>query len=170
MITDPRETPIQEQSIIIADGKIERIEAGYVKGDPAHDTVIDLRSATVLPGLIDMHTHILFELSPTSALQRLKMSTTDAAMQGALYAKRTLDAGFTTVRDLGDEPEAIYGLRDAIHKGYVAGPRIIAAGNSISGTGGHADVDAIMPRSFICLPPIPFAMAPMIAAGLCAKR
>ncbi|GGO09489.1 Xaa-Pro dipeptidase [Iodidimonas muriae] len=141
VITDPRETPLQEQSIIIADGKIERIEAGYLKGDPAHDTVIDLRSATVLPGLIDMHTHILFELSPTSALQRLKMSATDAAMQGALYAKRTLEAGFTTVRDLGDEPEAIYGLRDAIHKGYVAGPRIIAAGNSISGTGGHADVD-----------------------------
>jgi imidazolonepropionase-like amidohydrolase len=141
LIIDPQKPPLREQSIIIADGRIERIEAGYNDADPQKHDVIDLKNATVMPGLIDMHTHLLFELGPQAALDRVKMSTTDMAMQGALYAKRTLDAGFTTVRDLGGDPEAIYGLRDAIEKGWISGPRIIAAGNSISGTGGHADVD-----------------------------
>lgn len=142
LITDAREAPVHEKSIVInKDGMIERIVDGYIPANDSDGTVIDLKHATVLPGLIDAHTHLLSELNPKAALLRLQMSKVDAAMQGALYARRTVEAGFTTVRDLGGTAEAIYGLRDAIAKGYVPGPRVIAAGNSISGTGGHADVD-----------------------------
>ena len=65
------------------------------------------------------------------------------SLKGAMHAKRTLDAGFTTVRDLGGKPEAIYALRDAIDKGYVPGPRVIAAGSSLAATGGHGDIDGV---------------------------
>lgn len=141
VVTDPGERPLLEQTLVIEDGKVREIVAGYRAADGDKDEIIDLKGATLLPGLIDLHTHILFELGPKEQLNRLKMSDVDMAMQGALYARRTLEAGFTTIRDLGGDPEAIYGLRDAIDKGHVPGPRIIAAGDSISGTGGHADVD-----------------------------
>ncbi len=141
----PGEAPENRQSIIIEGKRIVRVEDGYV--DPAsvagNATFIDLSDKFVLPGLMDMHVHLLFELGPNSRMDALQVTTSMQAMKGAMHAKRTLDAGFTTVRDLGGEPEAIYALRDAVNKGYVQGPRIIAAGSALAATGGHGDVDGI---------------------------
>ena len=141
----PGEAPENRQSIIIEGKRIVRVEDGYV--DPAsvagNATFIDLSDKFVLPGLMDMHVHLLFELGPNSRMDALQVTTSMQAMKGAMHAKRTLDAGFTTVRDLGGKPEAIYALRDAVNKGYVQGPRIIAAGSALAATGGHGDVDGI---------------------------
>ena len=141
----PGEAPENRQSIIIEGKRIVRVEDGYV--DPTsvagNATFIDLSDKFVLPGLMDMHVHLLFELGPNSRMDALQVTTSMQAMKGAMHAKRTLDAGFTTVRDLGGKPEAIYALRDAVNKGYVQGPRIIAAGSALAATGGHGDVDGI---------------------------
>ena len=145
LLAIPGEAPENNQSIIIEGKRIVRIEDGFV--DPASvagdATVIDLSDKFVLPGLMDMHVHLLFELGPNSRMDALQVTTSMQAMKGAMHAMRTLDAGFTTVRDLGGKPEAIYALRDAVNKGYVPGPRIIAAGSSLAATGGHGDVDGV---------------------------
>jgi len=145
LIVDPRERPLTEQSIVIApDGTIESIRAGYMEPQEGkHDTVFDLKNATVLPGLMDMHTHIQFELGPRRKIEQIEMSNVDVAMRSITYARRTLEAGFTTIRNLGGNPEAIYGLRDAIAAGHVVGPRIVAAGSGVSPTGSHADIDGV---------------------------
>ncbi len=92
-----------------------------------------------LPGLIDMHTHLSFEFSKTSYLDKFKLNEADYAFQSALYAKRTLKAGFTTVRDLGDVFNVTIALRNAINKGITQGPRIYTAAKALATTGGHAD-------------------------------
>lgn len=145
LLAIPGEAPQNRQSIIIEGKRIARVEDGFV--DPAsvagEATFIDLSDKFVLPGLMDMHVHLLFELGPNSRMDALQVTTSMQAMKGAMHAKRTLDAGFTTVRDLGGKPEAIYALRDAVNNGYVQGPRIIAAGSALAATGGHGDVDGI---------------------------
>lgn len=145
LIADPREGTTGPHSLVIEEGRIVRIEKGFIAAGP-DDRVIDLREATVLPGLIDLHTHILGEFGPRRALEQMQRSDVDHAFSGARYARKTLMAGFTTIRDLGGDPEAIFGLRDAIARGWIEGPRIVAAGNSISGTGGHADIDGYRPE------------------------
>ncbi|MFM8480507.1 MAG: amidohydrolase family protein [Gammaproteobacteria bacterium] len=127
-----------ERTVVVDQGRITSIEAGYRK-PAAGDTVIDLRKSTLMPGLMDMHVHLTSEYSRTSELDRFKKDGPDVALDGALYAERTLQAGFTTVRDLGDSFRASIALRNAINAGKVAGPRIFAAGKSIASTGGHAD-------------------------------
>ena len=143
LLAIPGEAPEDKQSIIIEGKRIVRIEDGYV--DPAsvngEAILIDLSDKFVLPGLMDMHVHLLGELGPDSRLDALRVTTSMQALKGAMHAKRTLDAGFTTVRDLGGKPEAIYALRDAVNDGVVPGPRILAAGSSLAATGGHGDVD-----------------------------
>ena len=147
VLTSPGEKPLIEQTIVIRDGRIERIEAGYnlpADVDPA--ALIDLKDQFVLHGLMDMHVHLLGELSRTSRTDALFVTTSMDALTGAHYANKTLMAGYTTVRDLGGNPEAIYALRDAVAKGLVPGPRIFAAGSSLAATGGHGDVDGIKPE------------------------
>ena len=141
LLAVPGDAPQNNQSIVIKGGQITRVEDGFIdSADVSGDvTVIDLSDKFVLPGLMDMHVHLLFELGPNARMQALQVTTSMRAVKGAMYAKRTLDAGFTTVRDLGGEPEAIYALRDAIDSGFVPGPRIIAAGSSLAATGGHGD-------------------------------
>jgi len=145
LLAVPGQAPKSNQSIIVAGKRIVRVEDGFV--DPASldgdATLIDLSDKFVLPGLMDMHVHLLGELGPNSRLDALQVTTSMQAIKGAMHALRTLNAGFTTVRDLGGEPEAIYALRDAINKGYVPGPRILAAGSSLAATGGHGDVDGV---------------------------
>jgi imidazolonepropionase-like amidohydrolase len=92
-----------------------------------------------MPGLMDMHVHLTSEYSRTSELDRFKKDGPDVALDGAMFAERTLLAGFTTVRDLGDSFRASLALRNAINAGKLPGPRIFAAGKSIASTGGHAD-------------------------------
>jgi imidazolonepropionase-like amidohydrolase len=145
LLAVPGESPASNQSIIIEGKQIARVENGFVDPESVSGDVIliDLSDKFVLPGLMDMHVHILGELGPNSRTDLLHVTTSMQALKGAMHAKRTLDAGFTTVRDLGGKPEAIYALRDAINRGYVAGPRIFAAGSSLAATGGHGDVDGV---------------------------
>jgi imidazolonepropionase-like amidohydrolase len=133
----PGQEPLKEQTIIIKDGRISEVRAGYVLGSPG-ERVIDLRTKFVLPGLIDCHVHMLGELNPKSRLETVEDEEGYVALRGAAFALRTLRAGFTTVRDLGERSNAIFDLRRAINEGLIAGPRIIAAGSTLSPTGGHA--------------------------------
>lgn len=145
LLAVPGEAPASNQSIIVEGKQIARLENGFVDPESVSGTVtlLDLSDKFVLPGLMDMHVHLLGELGPNSRTDLLHVTTSMQALQGAMHAKRTLHAGFTTVRDLGGKPEAIYALRDAINQGYLPGPRIFAAGSSLAATGGHGDVDGV---------------------------
>ena len=126
------------QTVVVDAGKIVSIEPGF-RAAAAGDRVIDLKQGTLLPGLFDMHVHLTGEYSKHSEIDEYKLNEADVAIDGVVYAQRTLLAGFTTVRDLGDEYRASISLRNAINAGKVPGPRIIAAGKAIASTGGHAD-------------------------------
>ncbi len=100
---------------------------------------LDYSQQYCLPGLIDMHTHITHESSATRYLERFQHDAADVAFNATVFAKRTLAAGFTTIRDLGDEFNVSVALKNAINQGKVAGPRIFTAAKSLATTGGHAD-------------------------------
>ena len=125
------------QAIVIEGEKISQIAPSSEVKTAAGDTTIDLPDATLLPGLIDMHTHLTFELSSLS-YEGLKISTAREALHGARNARRTLEAGFTTVRNLGAKDYADIALRDAINDGDVIGPRIVASGPALSACMGAA--------------------------------
>lgn len=143
----PGEAPLNKQTLVVVDGIITSVKSGFisVKVIDKDAQLIDLSQSFVMPGLMDMHVHLQHELGPKNDSQALRMSDADVLMASANYAEKTLMAGFTTVRDLGASPEQMYALRDAINKGWVKGPRIIASG-SVSVTGGHGDVDGISPE------------------------
>jgi imidazolonepropionase-like amidohydrolase len=132
------------QAIVIEGDKISKIAPSSEVVAAAGDTTIDLPDATVLPGLIDMHTHLTFELSSLS-YEGLKISTAREALHGARNARRTLEAGFTTVRNVGAKDYADIALRDAINDGDVIGPRIVASGPALGITGGHCDENLLPP-------------------------
>jgi imidazolonepropionase-like amidohydrolase len=126
------------QTVVVDAGKIVAIESGF-RAPAAGDRVIDLEKGTLLPGLFDMHVHLTSEYSKHAEIDEYKLNEADVAIDSVVFAERTLLAGFTTVRDLGDEYRASISLRNAINAGKVPGPRIIAAGKAIASTGGHAD-------------------------------
>ena len=128
---------LTERTIVISGNKIKSIRNGFVKGKK-QDIVVDLKDKTVLPGLIDLHVHIESETNPRSFVGRYTDNEADVAFQSTVYAKRTLMAGFTAVRDLGGSGVNI-SLRKAIDAGKVDGPRIFTAGKIIASTGGHGD-------------------------------
>ncbi|WP_444934218.1 amidohydrolase family protein [Microbulbifer sp. JTAC008] len=143
LLAVPGEKPLQEQSVIIEDGKISAVRSGYVSPDNAE--VIDLKNSFVMPGLMDMHVHLQGELGPKNDTEALKMSMPLTQMRSQMFAMRTLESGFTTVRDAGNSGEEMYAMRDAINKGWVDGPRIVAAGR-VGITGGHADISGVSPE------------------------
>ena len=130
---------LDKRTIRIEGDRIVSVSKGYKDLEGA--SVIDLRDATLMPGFMDMHVHLDHELDPPGSYSEgFYMNSADYALRATVYAKRTLEAGFTTVRDLGArDKEASFALRNAINKGVVLGPRIFAAGKSIATTGGHAD-------------------------------
>jgi imidazolonepropionase-like amidohydrolase len=137
LLADPATGKVEtERTIVIRDGKVVAIRAGYVGGTDA----IDLRDSFVLPGLIDSHVHLGHQNGPDDKIRRVSQTAAAIAIDGAYYAKLTLEAGFTTVADLGEENDAIFALRDGIAMGRVPGPRVIAAGNVISPHGGEGDL------------------------------
>ena len=138
LITAENDKQLTDHTIVIEQNKISAVEAGF-KQPSAGDEVIDLRQHTVMPGLMDMHTHFYTQFSPTVYSESFTMNEADLALRGATFAEKTLMAGFTTVRELGDNHHISNALKKAIAKGYVKGPRIFAAGKSIATTGGHAD-------------------------------
>lgn len=129
---------LTEKTLVISNGKIQQVEDGYTAPASGQDKVIDLKDKTVLPGFVDMHVHLESETNPKRYMARYTDNEADVAFQSTVFARRTLMAGFTTVRDLGGSGVNT-SLRDAIKKGYVVGPRIFSAGKSIATTGGHAD-------------------------------
>ncbi len=126
-------------TIVVKDNKIVDLKQGFI--DPTEtDTVIDLKDATVLPGLMDMHVHLSMQHGgPQTYLKRFTANEADYALSAAYYAEKTLMSGFTTVRNLGDGYNETVALRNAINKGQQKGPRIYTAAKSIATTGGHAD-------------------------------
>ena len=145
LLATPGEGYLRKQTVTIEDGRIVSVEAGYKPG-PKGVPVINLRDAYVLPGLIDSHVHITSENGPDQRIKEFEETTVDQAFDGAGYAYKTLLAGFTTVQDVGGANDAVFGLRDAIAKGLVPGPRMRAAGQPISVTGGHGDINGYSPE------------------------
>ncbi|NIR52329.1 amidohydrolase family protein [candidate division KSB1 bacterium] len=125
-----------QMSVVVSGKKIADIKSGYIGGEE-NDVVINLKDKTVLPGLMDMHTHLSGQLNPKSYSEKFFMNREDYAYRSVPFAERTLMAGFTTVREVGGIISTA--LRNAINKGYVVGPRIFSAGKSLATTGGHAD-------------------------------
>lgn len=128
---------ISDQTLVIQGNKIEAVLKGFVDGETS-DKIIDLKNSYVLPGFIDMHVHIESQSSPDTYIKRFTSNEADVAYEAAVYAERTLMAGFTTVRDLGGSGVNI-SLRKAIQKGLTPGPRLFTSGKTISTTGGHGD-------------------------------
>ncbi|HTE01886.1 MAG TPA: amidohydrolase family protein [Mucilaginibacter sp.] len=137
-LIDGNANTAQSQVTIVIEGKnIVDIQKGYTTGG-ASDKVVDLKNKTVMPGLIDCHVHLESQGNKNSIVEGFRFTDADIAYHAAVYAKRTLMAGFTTVRDLGGSGVNI-SLRRAVQQGLVDGPRIVTAGRAISGSGGHMD-------------------------------
>lgn len=129
---------LQERTIIVSGDSIKSVEKGFVSPRNKEDRLIDLRNKTVLPGLTDMHVHLEHESNPKAYIEEFTDDEADIAFKSIGFAKKTLLAGFTTVRDVGGTGVNI-SLRNAINKGEVEGPRMFTAGKIISSTGGHGD-------------------------------
>ena len=137
-LIDAVKNEAQTQMTIVVEGKkITAIQKGF-SSPTGTDKVIDLKTQTVMPGLVDMHVHLENETSKGGEMKRYQQNQADIAFDAAKYAKTTLLAGFTSVRDLGGSGVNL-ALRNAINKGTVIGPRIFTSGRTIATTGGHGD-------------------------------
>jgi imidazolonepropionase-like amidohydrolase len=128
---------LADQTLIIEDGRIVSVGAAAETKAPADAVRVDLPNATILPGLIDAHTHLTMD--PKFGYDRLGLSIPRETLIGAKNARLTLQAGFTTVRNVGAAGYSDVALRDAINAGDVPGPRMLVSGPALSITGGHCD-------------------------------
>jgi imidazolonepropionase-like amidohydrolase len=138
LIDGVSDQPVEGVTVVVQGNKIAAVERGF-RAPAAGDQVIELRDGTLLPGLMDMHVHLTSEYKRSSELDSFKQDAADIAFESVAYAERTLLAGFTTVRNLGDNFNVSISLRNAINAGRITGPRIFTAGKAIGSTGGHAD-------------------------------
>jgi imidazolonepropionase-like amidohydrolase len=147
LLAVPGQQPQSAKTLVLVDDRISQVLDGYRNpADIAEDAqLIDLKDAFVMPGLMDMHVHLQGELGPQNDSEDLKYSSQLVQMQSLMFAQRTLQAGFTTLRDAGSREQEMYAVRDAINRGWVDGPRIIAAGG-VGVTGGHNDVSGMKPE------------------------
>jgi imidazolonepropionase-like amidohydrolase len=132
---------LTDQTLLIEDGKIVSLGPAAQAKPPTDAVHIDLPSATVLPGLIDAHTHLTMD--PKFGYEQLAISIPRETLIGAKNARLTLNAGFTTVRNVGARGYTDVALRDAINAGDVPGPRMLVSGPALSITGGHCDNDML---------------------------
>ncbi len=138
LIDSVSDKPRTAVTVVVEGDRILAVEDGY-RAPGAADTVVDLKDCTLTAGWWDMHVHITSEYSAGSALRGFQENEADVALEGAMYAERTLQAGFTSVRDLGSAFGSAIAVRNAVNRGYVPGPRIFAGGRTISTVGGHGD-------------------------------
>ncbi|MDX2222918.1 MAG: amidohydrolase family protein [Rhodospirillaceae bacterium] len=152
LLAVPGEPPARDMTVVIKDAVIDRVAAGYqdpaALGLPSETTVIDLRERFVLPGLMDAHVHLRSQPSDFARGQgirrgRLTPLPADLTVNAVVYARRTLAAGFTTVRDVGSDDQSVIAVRDAVNAGRIVGPRILTSGAALSATGGHADGSSV---------------------------
>src|SRR5580698_4056605 len=137
-LIDPKAGQVlTEMTVIVSGNSVAAVQKGYTAA-AADDKVIDLKNRTVMPGLIDCHVHLEDQQSANQQLKRFTQNAADIAFQSTVYAKTTLMAGFTTVRDVGGTGVNI-SLRNAIRNGIVIGPHVFTSGKLIASTGGHAD-------------------------------
>lgn len=130
--------PREKVTLVVEGERIAAVEPGF-RAPAAGERLVDLSDATVLPGFIDLHVHLGMEMSPGAYIEQFTRNPADLALRAAAHARKTLRAGFTTVRNLGDSYDTTISLRDAIRAGWVEGPRIFTAGKAIGTTGSHAD-------------------------------
>ena len=139
LLDRPGRPPRRNASIVVRGGRIAAVEDGF-SAVPQGGTLIDLSDRFVLPGLIDSHVHLVSDRAGIEGqLAEMTESVPLRSYEAAWNARKTLDAGFTTVRNLGSDDGVTLGLRDAIARGWAIGPRIVDAGTSISATTGHMD-------------------------------
>lgn len=150
LINGKDKKPLKEVSIVVEGNRIIKVNKGY-QAPGEGEQLVDLKNHTVMPGLMDMHVHLESETSKDKYSEQFRMNEADMALRATQYADRTLNAGFTTVRDLGGTGINI-AMRNAINKGFVEGPRIFTAGKSIATTGGHADPTNGMNRELMGSP------------------
>ncbi|HLJ26371.1 MAG TPA: amidohydrolase family protein [Candidatus Angelobacter sp.] len=139
--------------IVVQDDRIQAINPAGSASIPPGATVIDLSRATVLPGLIDCHTHLGARADRYDEIYNFKDTPFQSAFAAVVHARRTLEAGFTTVRDVGSLPFLAVDLRNSINEGLVPGPRIVASGPGISITGGHGDLNNFSPQTRVTMFP-----------------
>jgi imidazolonepropionase-like amidohydrolase len=124
-------------TVVMEGGRIREVSPGSTA--PAGAKEIDLSNQTCLPGLIDSHVHLTMEFNKATYSNAFRWNVADYAVRSTVYARKTLMAGFTTVRNLADIANESVALRNAINEGVIVGPRIFTAGQAIGSTGGHAD-------------------------------
>lgn len=154
LIDGTESTPKEQITIRIENDRITAVESGFQPGAEG-DTIIDLRNATVMPGFIDSHTHLSSQLGMGSYMNRFTDNPSVTTVRATHFAQLTLQAGFTTVRELGDSDHVSTALREGVKQGLIQGPRIFAAGKSLATTGGHADPTNNTRDSLITAPPTP---------------
>ncbi|HWA32998.1 MAG TPA: amidohydrolase family protein [Cyclobacteriaceae bacterium] len=136
-LIDGKHDAASQMTIVVEGNVITAVDKGFTS-TKAGEKLIDLSRKTVMPGWIDLHVHLEGETSKDAAVRRYTMNEADIAFMSTVYAKKTLMAGFTSVRDLGGSGVNI-SLRNAINQGIVVGPRVFTAGRTIATTGGHGD-------------------------------
>jgi imidazolonepropionase-like amidohydrolase len=143
----------ENQVIVILGDRIQSVGPASAITIPLGASVIDLSRATVLPGLIDCHTHLGSRADRYDEIYNFKDTPFQSAFAGVVNARKTLEAGFTSVRDVGSLPFLAVDLRNSINEGFIPGPRIVASGPAISITGGHGDLNNFSPQTRVLMFP-----------------
>jgi imidazolonepropionase-like amidohydrolase len=139
--------------IVVVGDRIQSVSPANSVTIPADATVVDLSHATVLPGLIDCHTHLGARADRYDEIYNFKDTPFQSAFAATVNARKTLEAGFTSVRDVGSLPFLAVDLRNSINEGLIPGPRIVASGPAISITGGHGDLNNFSPQTRVSMFP-----------------